>query len=223
MSAAKANQKSVSMERTSPAAESSTTGKRGRGRPSASSRAKTDSDDEVVAVIDKADSDEEEEEVKKKRKTGRGSTGGKASAGMENGSGKGAGGKGASKRRSMVALAKEDEGDGDVMMGDVSADPEDQGKFSTMKNSPYMVQKNWEDLVRTITTVERVGDLLMVYFELCVRLIFFRCLADLLVFSFLFRTDGQLIRESSKLCAQRFPLKVRSIFFSQFALPDYRS
>jgi len=176
-----AGRKSVSKEASPPP---SSAGKRGRGRArkTASSGAISDDEPEVDQLED--DDEDAPRHTTKKKRT---STAGAKQVVGENGH---AGGKG--KRKSLTALGRDTDGDGDVAMGDGSAEPENQ-QFTTMNSTRYKTEKSWEDVVKNISTVERVGDNLVVYFEL---------------------ESGELIRESSKLCAQRFPMKLIEFYES---------
>ncbi|KAF8998508.1 hypothetical protein BDQ17DRAFT_1361908 [Cyathus striatus] len=55
----------------------------------------------------------------------------------------------------------------------------------------YMNTKNWEELVSTIDTVERVDDNLYVYFTL---------------------STGEQVRETSEICGERFPRKMLKFY-----------
>jgi len=55
----------------------------------------------------------------------------------------------------------------------------------------YMDKLNWESLVKQVDTVERVGDSLMVFFSL---------------------QTGEAVRESTKICKERFPQKLLQFY-----------
>jgi len=55
----------------------------------------------------------------------------------------------------------------------------------------YMDKLNWEDLVKQVDTVERVGDSLMVFFSL---------------------KTGEAVRETTKICKERFPQKLLQFY-----------
>lgn len=138
----------------SPAVET-TASKRSRGK----STAKSVSEDE------QEDSEIEKQKKKKKRLN----TPAAAAASSSKGSAVN-GTNGTKKRTSLAALNKPDD---DVSMVDYSAvgtenvGSENGGNsFTTMKALKYNAIKNWEDLVKQISTVERASakDELMVYF-----------------------------------------------------------
>lgn len=95
-------------------------------------------------------------------------------------------------------------------MGDESTTP----AYSGMDK--YLTEKSWDHLVKRINTVERTeNDELMVYFQLCVYIplpSFGPHVSN--------RNNGELIRETSTLCAKRIPQKVCS-FGSQRTLLAY--
>jgi len=59
--------------------------------------------------------------------------------------------------------------------------------------SKYMDKENWEDLVDTVDTVERMDDGLVIYFTL---------------------KNGEQIRDSAAICRKRFPQKLLSFYES---------
>jgi hypothetical protein len=63
----------------------------------------------------------------------------------------------------MSSLSALDQ-DGDAEMA--NGDNQNGEEFRSM--AKYMHEKNWEDLVKEVRTVERVDGELMVFFELCV-------------------------------------------------------
>lgn len=60
-----------------------------------------------------------------------------------------------------------------------------------MNMAKYMNQDNWEDLIATVDTVERVGKELFIYFSL---------------------STGERVRETSALCKTRFPQKLLDFY-----------
>ncbi|KAH8110994.1 hypothetical protein DFH11DRAFT_1690493 [Phellopilus nigrolimitatus] len=69
----------------------------------------------------------------------------------------------------------------------------DERKYTTMKDLNMSALKNWESHVKQVTTVERVGEGLMIYFE---------------------TTDNKYVREPSSTCAKRFPQKLIQFYES---------
>jgi len=55
----------------------------------------------------------------------------------------------------------------------------------------YMDKLSWESLVKNVDTVERVGDVLMVFFTLY---------------------TGEAVRETTKICKERFPQKLLEFY-----------
>jgi len=158
--------KSVDKDTSSPA--ESTSAKRGRGRPRKGESEEVKSADE---------SDEDTRAKKKKTVEDGGASNSKAG------------------RKSLSSLAKDTDQDGDIAMlnGD-DAPPPPQPNFTNSKSlKAFANLKSWEDKVESVTTVERVGDDLMVYF---------------------LTTTGDCVRESSTLCAQKFPQKLIKFYES---------
>ncbi|KLO18003.1 hypothetical protein SCHPADRAFT_142885 [Schizopora paradoxa] len=147
----------------SPRAESAST-KRGRGR------SRKDASEEVQS----AEEEEENPRSKKKKQATREESTSKAG------------------RKSLSSLAKDTDQDGDVTM--LNGDELPQQSYTNakaMKN--FTSLKSWEDKVESVTTVERVGDDLMVYFV---------------------TVTGEYVRENSILCAQKFPQKLIKFYES---------
>lgn len=124
-----------SMDKDTGSQAESASAKRGRGRP------RKDQSEEVQS----ADEEEEEETRPKKKKA----------SGDESASKAG--------RKSLASLAKDTDQDGDVTM--LNGDEVPQQNFLNAKSvKSFASAKSWEEKVESVTTVERVGDDLMVYF-----------------------------------------------------------
>lgn len=122
--------------------------KRGRGR------SRKEASEEVQSAKGDVEEDEDEEDSNPRKKTRAASK-----QVTQNGSSSKAG------RKSLTALAEETDRDGDVMMvnGDESQKP---SSFTNMKAlRQHNNLKDWEDIVEDISTVEKVGDELMVFFK----------------------------------------------------------
>lgn len=73
----------------------------------------------------------------------------------------------------------------------------------------YMDKLNWETLVKNVDTVERVGDSLMVFFTLYVL----SYISTLMCLNIFWRYTGEAVRETTKICKERFPQKVSQLCF----------
>jgi hypothetical protein len=82
-------------------------------------------------------------------------------------------------------------------------EPEDEDEpLGNMKK--HMTISSWENLVTKVDTVERVDGELWCYFTMSVS----SALSSRIVTESCFRKGGEHVRESAKLCAERFPQKV---------------
>ena len=106
-------------------------------------------------TISTSDSEEEEEEPKsKKRRTDApsASTNGKKPA-----------------KKTLTALNLEETDDMEIDMGTAEGDGDANNMVVTSKALNFSTAKNWEKYVKNVTTVEKQGNELMVYFETYAR------------------------------------------------------
>lgn len=105
-----------------------------------------------VKKEESSDSDGDEQQRKRRKMKGR------ASTSTDN--------NGQLKRESLAVLNKTDEED--AAMADPEVPEDDNAHIASMRDLRHMSEKSWEDVVKTITTVEMAQDELMVFFETCV-------------------------------------------------------
>lgn len=74
----------------------------------------------------------------------------------------------------------------------------------------YMDKTSWESLVKNVDTVERVGEVLMVFFTLYAPFVISWINLSL---NILRRHTGETVRETTEICKKRFPQKVSQLFY----------